>query len=404
MHYKIGNSSLRYLAAVVLLLLALHASGQVEFSEVTTREEMELAQKKASDGQLMLFVDVYATWCGPCKQMDNQVYTDPDVATYMNEHFISVRMDGETVYGREYAAAQELQGYPSMFIFSKEGEPVSKIIGFTPADELITSLKGTVDNYREMRTLRTKYSRGTLETGEFARYISVMRAMGNEEEAERLSSEYMEQVINGRLTDDDLQVVAYYMDVDDPWWPQFSSDRKRLKKVLGEDFMLALEKIYNNSLVAAVESSSIGTISKLSNELAPLVEAEETSSWDLRSLPFIQYYYYTDQIPQLIDYVDDRMASDKTGDHRWLYGAASQITDMDQQYLTAALLEKEEAWFQQCIDLHAHFDYYFYHGMVLFLQKKSAEAKSSFLKAESLVTNDEQQEMIAQILAYVNNQ
>ena len=91
----------------------------------------------------------------------------------------------------------------------------------------------------------------------------------------------------------------------------------------------------------------------------------------------------SESLDELIAYVDQRFETDRKDDHRWLYGAASQITDMDQQYQTALLLKKEAEWFATCIDLEEHFDYFFYHGMVLFFLKEREEAKTSFLKAES---------------------
>ena len=105
-----------------MLTLPFTAFSQVNFIEVVTASDMEAAQKKANDGMLMLFVDVYATWCGPCKMMDAQVYPDPALSAFMNKHFVSVRMDGETDFGRKYAAGQQLQGYPSMYIFSDDGD------------------------------------------------------------------------------------------------------------------------------------------------------------------------------------------------------------------------------------------------------------------------------------------
>jgi thioredoxin-related protein len=391
-----------YLASLVILFLCIDIYAQVKFIEVTSEAEMREAQQKASDQQLMMFVDVYATWCGPCKLMDQQVYTDPAVADYMNANFVNVRMDGESVYGSVYASEQQLEGYPTMFIFSREGEPVSRVIGFTPPEELVQSLTSTVDNYKSMTKYRAKHERGTLDDTEFADYITIVREMGNQEEAELLASQYLERIMDEKLSDDDIRVVAFYMDLEDIWWPSFSSDKGRLQRVLGEDYILAIEKIYNNSLVKAIEEDNIALISKMANELAPLVEEEAISSWDLRSQPFIQYYYYTNRIDELIDYVDDRFNSDRKGDHRWLYGAASQITDMDQQYRTEELLRKEVEWFQTCIDLEEAFDYYFYHGMVLYLLKEQEGAKTSFLKAQSMAVTDEQQQMIGQVLSYVN--
>ena len=393
---------------ILLLLLSLAPltiDAQVEFVEVETLEQMKAAQKKASDGMLMLFVDVYATWCGPCKMMDSEVYTDPAVADYLNTHFLSVKLDGESDFGRIYVSEQGLEGYPSMFIFSDDGERVSMIVGFTSAADLKSSLSSITEGFSKVKTYRALYQKGILDAESFADYITVVRDMGNQEEADRLAAEYMEQLMaeKSKLSDDDIRVVAFYMDLDDKWWEEFSSDVDRLRKLLGEDYMLAMEKIYNNTLVKAVDMERIDLISKMANELTPLVELE-TISWDLRSLPFIQYYYYTNKTDELISYVDKRFATDRKGDHRWLYGAASQITDMDQQYQTEPLLKKELLWYAACIELEEHFDYYFYEGMVLFFLKERNKARESFLKAESLASTQEQKAMVEQVLGYINGQ
>lgn len=391
-----------YILILFLAIVPLTMHAQVEFLEVKTLEEMKAAQQQASDQMLMLFVDVYATWCGPCKMMDREVYTDPAVADYMNTHFVNVRLDGECDYGRTYVEEEKLEGYPSMFIFSDEAERVSTIIGFTPPEELIPSLERAVEGFRKVKIFRAKHIQGSLEPEEFVDYINVVRNMGNQEEADRLGIAYMEKMMDPKLSDNDIGVVAFHMDIDNAWWADFSSDPDRLKRVLEDDYMLAMEKIYNLTLVKAVEEDRIDLISRMAHELVPLVE-EESSSWDLRTLPFIQYYYYTDQTDELIAYIDQRFASDRMGDHRWLYSAASQITDMDQQYLTESLLRKELEWYTACLEMEEHFDYYFYQGMVLFFLQETERAKDTFLKAEALALTTEQQEMITQVMGFINS-
>ena len=389
---------------LVLLLLLSPAviKSQVKFIEVSTLQEMEAVQKQASDQMLMMFVDVYATWCGPCKMMDQQVYTDPAVADYMNARFVNVRLDGECEYGMTYVRDQSLEGYPTMYIFSDDGDRVSKIVGFTPAEELLASLTLTSEGYQKVKKFRAMNEQGTLEAEAFADYIDVLREMGNLEEADILADEYMEKVMDPKLSDNDIRVVAFHTDLDDAWWNTFAADKDRLMRILGDNYVPAMEKIYNNSLTKAVEEDRIDLISKMAHDLSPLVE-DEIDSWDLRSLPFIQYYYYSERTEDLIIYVDQRFATDRKDDHRWLYGAASQITDMDQQTQTEALLKKEAQWFATCIELEEHFDYFFYQGMVLFFLQERDQAKSSFLKAESMASTKEQQELIAQVLGFVNS-
>jgi hypothetical protein len=334
--------------------------------------------------------------------MDRDVYTDPVVAEYMNANFVNVRMDGETDFGRTYAAEQKLQGYPSMFIFSDEGDPVSSIVGFRPADLLVTELKGMVDNYAQVKRYRSGYEKGTLSRTEFASYVAVVRSMGNDQLAEELAGEYMKQGMDESLNEGDIQVVAHYTDLEDPWWPQFTSEVPMVKRSLGADYLPALEKIYNNTLVKAVDKEDIGLISRMSNELSPLVEAEQDVNRDLRTLPFLQYYYYTGQNNELLSYVDSRYTSDRMGDHGWLFGAASQIVDMDQQYQTQEIMAKAESWFAECLTHEETYDYVFYLGMVQLFQRRPEEAKDAFNRAKGLASTPEETQMVDQVLRYVS--
>jgi len=43
-----------------------------------------------------IFIDVYTDWCGWCKKMDADTYTDPAIISYLNKYYYSVRLDAET--------------------------------------------------------------------------------------------------------------------------------------------------------------------------------------------------------------------------------------------------------------------------------------------------------------------
>src|SRR5882757_3769272 len=85
--------------AVILLMAAINAFSQtaadsagykgVHFEQGLSWDQVKAKAKSESK---YIFVDCYATWCGPCKMMDEKVYTLKDVGDYFNKHFISVKV------------------------------------------------------------------------------------------------------------------------------------------------------------------------------------------------------------------------------------------------------------------------------------------------------------------------
>lgn len=55
----------------------------------------EEALKKSKSEKRPIFIDVYTDWCGWCKVMDKNTFSDPTVAKLLNEKFYSVKFNGE---------------------------------------------------------------------------------------------------------------------------------------------------------------------------------------------------------------------------------------------------------------------------------------------------------------------
>jgi thioredoxin-related protein len=63
--------------------------GKVQWITVAALQELYSKNPKP------ILVDVYTTWCGWCKVMDKQTYTNEKVANYINEHYYAVKLDAE---------------------------------------------------------------------------------------------------------------------------------------------------------------------------------------------------------------------------------------------------------------------------------------------------------------------
>lgn len=59
----------------------------VEWQSYSTGMELAKNNNKA------VFLHFYATWCGYCAKMEKDSFQDNSIAEYLNDNFISIRVD-----------------------------------------------------------------------------------------------------------------------------------------------------------------------------------------------------------------------------------------------------------------------------------------------------------------------
>ena len=75
----------------VLLLGALPVQSQVVFEETGIIAVFQNAREENK----LVFIDCYTSWCGPCKNMLNNVFTLSEAGEFMNAAFVCVKFDME---------------------------------------------------------------------------------------------------------------------------------------------------------------------------------------------------------------------------------------------------------------------------------------------------------------------
>jgi len=84
-----------------------------------------------------IFVDAYATWCGPCNLLKATTFKDKKVAAFYNEHFINLSMDMERGEGPDLANQWGITAYPTLIVFDSNGKPVFGTMGFMRAKDML---------------------------------------------------------------------------------------------------------------------------------------------------------------------------------------------------------------------------------------------------------------------------
>lgn len=95
------------------------------------------ALAKAKEENKPVFLDVYASWCGPCKKLKKTTFKDEEVGEYFNKNFICVAIDGETEEGKAILDKYRVRSYPTLIIADYEGNMRTKTTGFVKPHILI---------------------------------------------------------------------------------------------------------------------------------------------------------------------------------------------------------------------------------------------------------------------------
>lgn len=104
-------------------------------------EDWDKALEQARLQNKMIFLDAYASWCGPCKLMKRSTFSDKEVGEYFNEHFVNVAIDMEKGIGPSLSKKFGLEAYPTLFILDQNGNVIGQSVGFLRAGQLINFAK-----------------------------------------------------------------------------------------------------------------------------------------------------------------------------------------------------------------------------------------------------------------------
>ena len=114
------------LPAFLLWVTVLTAQNrQIAFVEKPWADIMALAAKEKK----VIFLDAYTSWCGPCKWMAANMFTNDTIADLYNSSFICAHFDMEKGEGIQLARDYQVRAYPTLLFISPEGEVLHIRVG-----------------------------------------------------------------------------------------------------------------------------------------------------------------------------------------------------------------------------------------------------------------------------------
>ena len=114
------------------------------FDFVAAKDLKSVLQQAGRENKLV-FVDVYTTWCLPCKMMDQDVFTHQETADEINKNFISYKVDAEKENGLIVSFNYDVKQYPTLLFLDAEGKVLERKDGAAYQSELLSMAQSALD-------------------------------------------------------------------------------------------------------------------------------------------------------------------------------------------------------------------------------------------------------------------
>ncbi|MCP4650535.1 MAG: thioredoxin family protein [PVC group bacterium] len=105
-----------------------------ESGTIAWYHDMEQAKADASAENKTMLVDFYTEWCGWCKKLDKDTYSNKEVAEFA-KNFICVKIDADKY--PQLTKDYKVRGFPSTVFLNSDGTLIEVVPGYMPPDKFL---------------------------------------------------------------------------------------------------------------------------------------------------------------------------------------------------------------------------------------------------------------------------
>lgn len=223
--------------AALLLLTAFTSTAQNRSVNFEKSDFAEALQKTKSENKI-LFVDCFTEWCGPCKMLTRDVFTNDEVADYMNEHFVSLKVDCEKGEGPGIAKRYQVSGYPTLLFIAPDGELINKFTGASSPEKFLQRVKAAVTEENSLTAKERRYREGNEDPGFLLDLFTTYKGTNDYRKATEVGQKLLSTLPEEELFTPEMWNVVEYHYISgygSRWWDFIIDNNVRYEEKVGRE-------------------------------------------------------------------------------------------------------------------------------------------------------------------------
>jgi Highly conserved protein containing a thioredoxin domain len=237
------------------------AQDGVKFMEGNFQEALNVARQQKK----MVFVDVYTSWCGPCRWMSEEVLQTPEAATYFDKHFVCFKIDAEKGDGVEFAKKYDVHAYPTFLMFLPDGTLQHKVVGADTLKLFIPRVERGLKERTSWKYLMEKYVKGTLQKREIPVAIQVFEEAHMKKEVKGLTDSLFQLLSPNEKLNGRYWVVYEQLKYEDLFTPRFKFLVQNRTEIAGKGRVAESFEIIRTMLFDHLINNTTGRITSKQN-------------------------------------------------------------------------------------------------------------------------------------------
>ena len=222
----------------LLISTTLFSQDGIKFGKQSFAQTLEQAKKENK----LIFLDAFASWCGPCKLLDKNVFPKKEVGDYFNANFLNLHIDMEKGEGIEIAKKYSIYSYPTLLFINGDGKVVYKAAGYMSPQELISIAKEAVNPENTLENKIAKFEAGEKDP-EFLMGLIKNTYATDFSLAQKVATRYFQMRTDATYSKEEAVMLLFFTKtIDDDLYKIFTAKKAELSTQIPESYLAEYDK------------------------------------------------------------------------------------------------------------------------------------------------------------------